>query len=73
MPGFVPTLRQGAPIIYQQEGLNGFYKGEHSIVVYYLFFHSIVVSILSSFLKKKTIFLTCIYYLFTAILFGYCM
>jgi len=26
MPGFVSTLRAGAPIIYQQEGLNGFYK-----------------------------------------------
>jgi len=26
MPGFVNTLRAGAPIIYQQEGLNGFYK-----------------------------------------------
>jgi len=26
MPGFVSTLREGAPIIYQQEGLNGFYK-----------------------------------------------
>jgi len=25
-PGFVSTLRAGAPIIYQQEGLNGFYK-----------------------------------------------
>lgn len=27
MPGFVNTLRAGAPIIYQQEGLWGFYKG----------------------------------------------
>lgn len=27
MPGFASTLRAGAPIIYQQEGLNGFYKG----------------------------------------------
>ena len=27
MPGFVSTLRAGAPIIYQQEGLWGFYKG----------------------------------------------
>jgi len=26
MPGFATTLRAGAPIIYQQEGLNGFYK-----------------------------------------------
>jgi solute carrier family 25 phosphate transporter 3 len=26
MPGFASTLRAGAPIIYQQEGLNGFYK-----------------------------------------------
>jgi len=26
MPGFVSTLRAGAPIIYQQEGINGFYK-----------------------------------------------
>lgn len=26
-PGFVSTLRAGAPIIYQQEGLWGFYKG----------------------------------------------
>ncbi|MPC18442.1 Phosphate carrier protein, mitochondrial [Portunus trituberculatus] len=27
MPGFVSTLRAGAPIIYKQEGLWGFYKG----------------------------------------------
>lgn len=27
MPGFASTLREGAPIIYKQEGLNGFYKG----------------------------------------------
>jgi len=27
MPGFANTLREGAPIIYKQEGLNGFYKG----------------------------------------------
>merc|ERR1712002_457999 len=27
MPGFATTLREGAPIIYKQEGLNGFYKG----------------------------------------------
>lgn len=26
-PGFVTTLRHAAPIIYKQEGLNGFYKG----------------------------------------------
>lgn len=26
MPGFASTLRAGAPIIYQQEGINGFYK-----------------------------------------------
>jgi len=26
MPGFASTLREGAPIIYRQEGLNGFYK-----------------------------------------------
>jgi len=26
MPGFVSTLRAGVPIIYKQEGLNGFYK-----------------------------------------------
>jgi len=26
MPGFASSLRAGAPIIYQQEGLNGFYK-----------------------------------------------
>lgn len=26
MPGFAGTLREGAPIIYAQEGLNGFYK-----------------------------------------------
>jgi len=26
MPGFASTLREAAPIIYQQEGLNGFYK-----------------------------------------------
>lgn len=26
-PGFVGTLREGAPIIWQQEGLTGFYKG----------------------------------------------
>jgi len=27
MPGFVSTLREGAPIIYKAEGMNGFYKG----------------------------------------------
>jgi len=27
MPGFASTLREGAPIIYKAEGLNGFYKG----------------------------------------------
>jgi len=26
-PGFVSTLREGAPIIYKEEGLAGFYKG----------------------------------------------
>ena len=26
-PGFVSTLREGAPLIYKDEGLNGFYKG----------------------------------------------
>jgi len=26
-PGFVSTLREGAPIIYKDEGLSGFYKG----------------------------------------------
>jgi len=26
-PGFASTLREGAPIIYKEEGLNGFYKG----------------------------------------------
>lgn len=26
MPGFASTLREGAPIIYNQEGLGGFYK-----------------------------------------------
>lgn len=26
MPGFPSTLRAGAPLIFQQEGLNGFYK-----------------------------------------------
>jgi len=26
MPGFPPTLRQAAPIIFQQEGIMGFYK-----------------------------------------------
>jgi len=27
MPGFASTLREGFPIIYNSEGLNGFYKG----------------------------------------------
>jgi len=27
MPGFASTLRAGAPIIFKEEGLNGFYKG----------------------------------------------
>merc|ERR1711874_761209 len=27
MPGFATTLREGWPIIYNSEGLNGFYKG----------------------------------------------
>lgn len=27
MPGFATTLRAGMPIIYNGEGLNGFYKG----------------------------------------------
>merc|ERR1712121_231414 len=27
MPGFATTLREGFPIIYKNEGLNGFYKG----------------------------------------------
>uniref|UniRef100_T1J0E7 Phosphate carrier protein, mitochondrial n=1 Tax=Strigamia maritima TaxID=126957 RepID=T1J0E7_STRMM len=27
MPGFAATLRQGAPIIWKEEGIGGFYKG----------------------------------------------